>query len=85
MTTQECMKRNDAILSAWKEWKNGENYLTGEDCYILAALLNIKCPLACRKFLLHTDGPNHACTSTYNKKQLNTIFTFLTKINKMGE
>ena len=32
MTIEECEKRNKAVVRAWKEWKEGKNYLENLDC-----------------------------------------------------
>ena len=51
MTIAECKKRNQAVMKAFEEWKNGENYLDNYDCAIVCCMLNIKYPIACQKYL----------------------------------
>ena len=85
MTIEECEKRNKAVVRAWKEWKEGKNYLENLDCAILAEIFSIKYPLACQRYLICTDNPNDARTTAPNKKTLETIFNFLQKLSKITE
>ncbi len=85
MTIEECEKRNKAVVRAWKEWKEGKNYLENLDCAILAEIFSIKYLLACQRYLICTDNPNDARTTAPNKKTLETIFNFLQKLSKITE
>lgn len=77
MTIEQCQKRNEKVMQAWEEWKNGENYLDNLDCAIVCEMLDIKYPMACQKHLISTDSPNDARTTAPNRKTLETIFNFL--------
>lgn len=80
MTIEQCEQRNNAILQAWREWKNGENILTSFDCAVLAAIFGIRFPLACQRFLEATEGKYQARTTAPNRRVLETIFRFLSSL-----
>ena len=82
MTLEQCEKRNNAILQAWKEWKNGENSLENLDCAILAEMFSIPYPMACQRYLNSTSGRGQASVMTSNRKTLQTIFNFLEQLYK---
>lgn len=84
MTIAECEKRNQAVMKAFEEWKNGENYLDNYDLAIVCGMLNIKYPIACQKYLEYTDSPLEACTTTLGKQALKTIYNFLRKLKNMN-
>lgn len=85
MTIEQCEQRNKAIYQAWKEWKNGENSLTNFDCAVLAEMFSIKYPLACQRYLEETDGRNHARITAPNRKAMETIFRFLSRLYEQKE
>ena len=84
MTISECEKRNQAVMKAFEEWKNGENYLDNYDCAIVCCMLNIKYPIACQKYLEYTNSPLEACTTTRSNQALKTIYNFLKKLKDMS-
>lgn len=84
MTIAECEKRNQAVMKAFEEWKNGENYLDNYDLTIVCGMLNIKYPITCQKYLEYTDSPLETCTTTLSKQALKTIYNFLRKLKNMS-
>lgn len=80
MNIEQCEQRNNAIMQAWREWKDGKNTLDNFDCAVLAEMFSIPYPRTCQRYLEYTKSKDHARTEAPNKSTLKTIFNFLNRL-----
>lgn len=80
MNIEQCEQRNNSILQAWREWKEGKNELSNFDCAVLAEMFSIKYPRACQRYLEITESKEHARTTAPDRQSLKTIFRFLARL-----
>ena len=79
MTIEECEKRNNAILQAFEEWKEGKNTLTLKDITFLSTHFSMRMPKSMES-LITTTSPSQASIYGPSDKKMKSIFNFLNEL-----
>jgi len=79
MTIEECEKRNQSILNAFEEWKEGKNTLTLKEIRFLSTHFSLRVPKSIDSLIL-TESPQHANVYGPSTKKMKSIFNFLNEL-----
>ena len=81
MTFEEVDNRNQAILDAFEDWKQGNTRMLEYEVRILCECKGIRISSALYD-LSYSESPNRASTRTTNRQKIKTI---LNTLKKLGE